>query len=231
MAIFVASLAVCSVSNKLGKTTASLQTVFRREDVVPKIRFIPKSCYKRRQVCCYRYHKCGHSCRTGYCSQRSMCTMIKFGKCFRWRNVQTCQTRCFDKLCARFECNPLAIVKNGGYVPPRIHQRIYYPGGRAPPKIPRRQLSVCLPTSFTFRTCTNPPPQPSQPRKKRDSKRPKSGGLKPRPRRRGQKHVYTVAGQIETGLSHPPRKRVRSSSGLPRLPPRPKRKQGPYFID
>jgi len=113
-----------------------LHPLVRREDVVPAVSWKSSSCYKRNQVCCYRYKKCGHRCRTGYCSEMTMCTHTKFGKCFRWRSVESCDIRCFDKLCVRFECVPLKLVKGNSYVHPRIHTQVYYPDGKDPPPKP-----------------------------------------------------------------------------------------------
>jgi len=121
----------------VSSSSLELSHVVRREDIVPKLPWKPKSCYKREQVCCYRYKKCGNRCRTGYCSQQSMCSHYKFGKCFRWRSVNTCTTVCFDKMCVRFECVPLKMVRGRSYVHPRIHTKVYYPQGKNPPKPPK----------------------------------------------------------------------------------------------
>lgn len=106
-----------------------------REQIVPKVKWQTRSCYRRTQTCCYKYEKCGYKCHTGYCSHTSFCTHKKFGRCFRWKSLKTCQERCFTKMCAIFECNSLGLIRSAQYVFPQIHTKVYYPQGKGPPKV------------------------------------------------------------------------------------------------
>jgi len=169
----------------VSSSSLELSHVVRREDIVPKLPWKPKSCYKREQVCCYRYKKCGNRCRTGYCSQQSMCSHYKFGKCFRWRSVNTCTTVCFDKMCVRFECVPLKMVRGRSYVHPRIHTKVYYPQGKNPPKPPKPSRKP-RPVQPTRQPRPRPRPRP-QPRPVRPPRGPRNPPRPTRPPRRPRK--------------------------------------------
>ncbi len=124
-----------------------LLPVVRNEELVPEVSWEPTSCYKRQQFCCYKYTKCGHYCETKYCTQKSICVSTRLGACIQWKAVQTCETKCYDKMCVLFECTPLDVVKEPTYVSPQIHSRVYTPEGSKAPE----------PTI----TPPEPPPSPS----------------------------------------------------------------------
>lgn len=92
-----------------------------REDVVPKLVFNLKNCYRRQQICCYRYKKAGKRCKQRLCTRKPYCKKTNLGKCVQYGDERTCLIRCYYVMRPKYECTPNELVMTKGYVHSKEH--------------------------------------------------------------------------------------------------------------
>ena len=115
MAVLVAAIATTTES-------APAHALPSNHRIVPTLTFAPTRCYRRSQVCCYKYVKCGVVCRVVRCKTIRKCVLRApfTNKCLAHKKVRVCIKRCFAKLCKRVSCSPLRVVKrSSAYIAPK----------------------------------------------------------------------------------------------------------------
>lgn len=94
----------------------SIALVSAREDLVPNLAFKRSNCYRRMQVCCYRYEVKAKFCKQNLCTRVTYCARRKKKYCSRYRAIRTCKVRCFHRMRPKYECTPNQLKKEPGYV-------------------------------------------------------------------------------------------------------------------
>eukprot|EP00171_Calliarthron_tuberculosum_P021478 IDg21478t1 len=62
-------------------------------------------CFRRIQVCCYRFFPCGVFCKPKVCVIRRVCVLLRNNRCIRYQRFRICTIRCFTRLCPRLRCS------------------------------------------------------------------------------------------------------------------------------
>ena len=105
--------------------------VYGKEDVVPSLTFNPEKCYRRTQLCCYRYVSKAKHCKQNLCTYETYCAKTKGKYCTKHRQIRTCKIRCYDRMKPVYECTPNELVPSDGYV----HAKEYLEYIPAPPEV------------------------------------------------------------------------------------------------
>ena len=111
----IAALALfCAAALAAGKTIAAdsisqLVPNATTTTTVSSLTFVPTRCYRRSQICCYKYEKCGQVCKPFDCRTIRRCVRrVPITKlCLLYRKVRVCKQRCHAKLCLRHVCTKL----------------------------------------------------------------------------------------------------------------------------
>ena len=118
-AVFLAVLAAALASTT---ESAPAKALASKPKIVPTLTFAPTRCYRRSQVCCYKYVKCGTVCKVVRCKSVRKCVLRApfTNKCLVYKKVRVCIKRCFAKLCKRIICSRLRVVKRSpAYITPK----------------------------------------------------------------------------------------------------------------
>lgn len=109
----IAALALfCAATVAAGKTIAA-ESIPQLASIAPttvsSLTFVPARCYRRSQVCCYKYKPCGEVCKPFDCRTIRRCKVrAPITKlCLRFKKVRVCKQRCYTKLCLRHVCSKL----------------------------------------------------------------------------------------------------------------------------
>ena len=120
---FLAVLAItfANTTESLNTEDASLASadILDTAERVVGFKYYPTRCYRRSQVCCYKYVKCGKICKIKRCFKIRKCVLKAFKKCLKYKVVTICIKRCYAKLCKRVRCSRLRVVKSGRYIVPK----------------------------------------------------------------------------------------------------------------
>lgn len=91
--------------------------------IVPKLTYIPARCYRRTQICCYRFYVCRRKCVLISCKNVRICTLTVNGVCKKYKIVRVCRYRCYLTYCPRIYCTPFVITRAKTYIAPLSYQR------------------------------------------------------------------------------------------------------------
>lgn len=92
-----------------------------KEDLVPNLAFVASKCYRRNQICCYKYKQIGKFCKQNLCTRKTYCGRFKGKYCSKWKAIRTCRVRCYYRMRPHYQCTPMELKLVAGYVHPKEH--------------------------------------------------------------------------------------------------------------
>lgn len=112
----LAAFALAGMIASADATSTSALTIVKQ----PQLRYRPSRCYRRSQICCYSYRRCGQLCRKPVCTVTRVCTKYNWKhRCIRYRVIRVCRTRCYTRYCSISACSPYVVSKSNVYKAPR----------------------------------------------------------------------------------------------------------------
>ena len=118
---FLAVMAVALANRAADGSSFTPAGALETAERVPTLKYYPTRCYRRTQFCCYKFVKCGVHCKIVRCYTARKCILRNpiTNKCLRYKSIKHCVKRCYVKLCRRFRCSPLRIIRHRSYLAPK----------------------------------------------------------------------------------------------------------------
>ena len=121
LAVFAITFANTAESLNAGEASLAPTDTLDTTERIPGFKYTPVRCYRRAQICCYKYVKCGKICKVKRCFKIRKCVVRApfTKKCLKYKKVIVCIKRCYAKLCKRARCSRLRVVKSHRFIVPK----------------------------------------------------------------------------------------------------------------